>query len=46
MSEETVERHATNIYRKLQATGLEDAVLRAYDLGVLRAEDRETPPSD
>jgi LuxR family maltose regulon positive regulatory protein len=44
--EETVKRHATNIYRKLQVTGREDAVLRAYDLGVLRAEDRETPTSD
>ena len=46
IDEETVKRHATNIYSKLQVTGREDAVLRAYDLGVLRAEDRETPPSD
>ena len=44
--EGTVKRHATNIYSKLQVTGREDAVLRAYDLGVLRPEDRETPPSD
>jgi len=46
MPEETVKRHATNIYRKLQVKGRGDAVLRAYDLGFLLAEDRKTAPSD
>jgi len=46
MPEETVKRHATNLYSKLQVTDGRDAVLRAYDLGFLRAEDRETAPSD
>ena len=41
-----VKRYAANISRKLQVTGQEDAVLRAYDLGILRAEDRETPLPD
>ena len=44
--EETVKRHATNLSSKLQVTSRGDAVLRAYDLGFLRADDRETPPSD
>jgi LuxR family transcriptional regulator, maltose regulon positive regulatory protein len=46
LDEETVRRHATNVYSKLRVTGRRDAVLRAYDLGFLRAEDRETRPSD
>jgi LuxR family transcriptional regulator, maltose regulon positive regulatory protein len=45
LDDETVKRHATNIYRKLRVSGRRDAVLRAYDLGFLRAENRETPPS-
>ena len=39
-----MKKHAPNIYGKLQVKGRGDAVIRAYDLGILRAEDRETPP--
>jgi len=43
IAEETVKKHAVNIYGKLQARGRRDAVIRAYALGVLRAEARRTP---
>jgi DNA-binding CsgD family transcriptional regulator len=46
ITEEAVKQHAANIHSKLQVKGRRDAVSRAYDLGLLRAEDRETPPSD
>ena len=43
ISDETVKKHAQNIYGKLQAKGRRDAVIRAYSLGILRAEARRTP---
>jgi len=43
ISDETVKKHAQNIYSKLQAKGRRDAVIRAYALGILRAEARRTP---
>ena len=43
ISDETVKKHAQNIYGKLQAKGRRDAVIRAYALGILRAEARQTP---
>jgi len=43
ISDETVKKHAQNIYGKLQAKGRRDAVIRAYALGILRAEARRTP---
>jgi LuxR family maltose regulon positive regulatory protein len=43
ISDETVKKHAQNIYGKLQANGRRDAVIRAYALGILRAEARQTP---
>jgi LuxR family maltose regulon positive regulatory protein len=43
ISEETVKKHAVNIYGKLQAKGRRDAVIRAYALGILQAEVRRTP---
>jgi LuxR family transcriptional regulator, maltose regulon positive regulatory protein len=46
ITEEAVKQHAMNVYSKLQVTGRRDAVSRAYELGLLRAEDRETPASD
>jgi LuxR family maltose regulon positive regulatory protein len=45
ISEETVKKHAANIYGKLNAKGRRHAVIRAHDLGILRAEDRRTPRS-
>jgi LuxR family maltose regulon positive regulatory protein len=43
ISEDTVKKHAQNIYGKLQAHGRRDAVIRAYALGILRPEARRTP---
>lgn len=38
VSEATVERHLTNVYRKLGATGRSDALVRAVGLGLVRLE--------
>jgi DNA-binding CsgD family transcriptional regulator len=42
---ETVKRHAANIYGKLDVKGRRDASIRAYELGILRAEARPMPRS-
>jgi pimeloyl-ACP methyl ester carboxylesterase/DNA-binding CsgD family transcriptional regulator len=38
ISEATVERHLTNVYRKLGATGRSDALVRALGAGLVRLE--------
>jgi LuxR family maltose regulon positive regulatory protein len=43
IAEETVKKHAVNIYGKLQVTGRRDAVARAYAIGLLKVEDRRPP---
>jgi len=40
IAEETVKRHAANIYGKLEVKGRRQAVIRAYELGILHAEAR------
>jgi len=45
IGEETVKKHAASIYSKLEAKGRREAVARAYDLGILRAETRRAPRS-
>jgi LuxR family maltose regulon positive regulatory protein len=45
IAEETVKKHAVNIYGKLQVKGRREAVIRAYELGILRAEARRAPRS-
>jgi ATP/maltotriose-dependent transcriptional regulator MalT len=45
ISEETVKTHAANIYGKLEVRSRRDAVTRAYDLGILRAETHRVPRS-
>jgi LuxR family maltose regulon positive regulatory protein len=46
ISDETVKKHAASIYSKLEAKGRRDAVTRAHDLGVLRAQAHRMPRSD
>jgi LuxR family maltose regulon positive regulatory protein len=45
ISDETVKKHAANIYSKLQVKGRREAVVRAYELGILRADARRAPRS-
>jgi ATP/maltotriose-dependent transcriptional regulator MalT len=40
LPEEAVRQHVANLYSKLQVKGQGDAMSRAYDLGILSAEDR------
>jgi len=46
LDDATVQRHITSIASKLRVVGRDDAVLQPDDRGVVRAEDREPPPSD
>src|SRR5262249_22120052 len=43
IAEETVKKHAVNIYSKLHGTGRREAVARAYALGLLNEHDLRPP---
>jgi len=43
IAEETVKKHAVNIYAKLHVTGRREAVARAYTLGLLTERDLRPP---
>jgi LuxR family maltose regulon positive regulatory protein len=43
IAEETVKKHAVNIYAKLHVTGRREAVARAYALGLLNEHDLRPP---
>jgi DNA-binding CsgD family transcriptional regulator len=45
IAEETVKKHAANIYGKLNVKGRRDAVIRAHDLGILSADAHWPSPS-